>query len=266
VGIQHWPPTSGAARGTVLLIHGLSSIADSWWQIGPALAQRGWDVAAVDQAGHGGRPVGGEVTLEGLADAIRDVHPAGPDVLIGHSLGTLTALALVDQLSGWARTVILEEPASLLPPELCFAIAQGISADFAAVRDHRDAVVERVRQGSPRWADEDVHWAVEGIAQMDPAPFIRRLIALAQDERLRFHTPDQLVAIAPSAYVLAAVGDRVFIDGGSALRRSDREELTRRLPPGHVIGIDGGHCLHRDAPAEWLTAVNSIIDSHGIAS
>jgi pimeloyl-ACP methyl ester carboxylesterase len=260
VAIQHWPSSSGPARGTVLLIHGLSSIADSWWQVGPALAERGWDVAAVDQAGHGGRPVRGEVSLEGLADTVRDAHPTGPDVVIGHSLGALTALALVDRLPGWAGTVILEEPASLLPPELCFAIAQGISADFAAVRDHRDTVVERVRESAPHWAEEDVHWAVEGIAQMDPAPFVRRLIALAQDERLRFHTPDRIVAIAPSAHVLAAVGDRVFADGGSALRRSDREELTRRLPSDHVIGIEGGHCLHRDAPADWLAAVTSIID------
>ena len=266
MGIQHWPPTSGAARGTVLLIHGLSSIADSWWQIGPALAQRGWDVAAVDQAGHGGRPVEGEVTLEGLADAIRDVHPAGPDVLIGHSLGTLTALALVDQLSGWARTVILEEPASLLPPSSASRSRRGsarTSPRSGTTATPSSSACARAPRAGP---DEDVHWAVEGIAQMDPAPFIRRLIALAQDERLRFHTPDQIVAIAPSAYVLAAVGDRVFIDGGSALRRSDREELTRRLPPGHVIGIDGGHCLHRDAPAEWLTAVSSIIDNHGPAS
>jgi pimeloyl-ACP methyl ester carboxylesterase len=256
VAIQHWPSTSGAANGQVVLIHGLSSIADSWWRMGPALAERGWDVTAVDQAGHGGRLVRGEVSLEGLADAILDVHPAGPDVLIGHSLGTLTALAL----AGWARTVILEEPASLLPPELCFAIAQGITTDFAAVRDHRDVVLERVRRDCPSWADEDVRWAVEGIAQMDAAPFVRRLIALAQDERLRFHTPDRIVATAPSAYVLAAEGDRPFLEGGSALRRSDREELARRLPPGHVIGIEGGHCLHRDAPDDWLTAVTSIID------
>lgn len=261
---QHWPSVSGPAHGRILLIHGLSSIAESWWQIGPALAARGWDVAAVDQAGHGGRTVRGEISLDGLADAIRDVHPVGPDVLIGHSLGTLTALALVGQLSGWARTVILEEPASLLPPELCFAIAQGLSADVAAVRDDRDGVVDRVRSSAPNWADEDVQWAVEGIAQMDPAPFVRRLIAVAQDERLRFHTPDRIVAIEPSAFVLAATGDRPFLEGGSVLRRSDREELARRLPPGHVIEIEGGHCLHRDAPAEWLSAVTSIIDRNPI--
>jgi hypothetical protein len=32
------------------------------------------------------------------------------------------------------------------------------------------------------------------------------------------------------------------------------------LQPHTLIGIDGGHCLHRDATAEWLAAVASITD------
>jgi hypothetical protein len=48
--------------------------------------------------------------------------------------------------------------------------------------------------------------------------------------------------------------------GGGHHHRTDREELAQRLPAGHVIDIEGGHCLHRDAPADWLIAVDSIID------
>jgi len=35
----------------------------------------------------------------------------------------------------------------------------------------------------------------------------------------------------------------------------DREVLEQRLPPGHLAEIDGGQCLHRDAPDAWLDAV-----------
>jgi pimeloyl-ACP methyl ester carboxylesterase len=258
VALQHWPAAAPRARGRLLLIHGLSSIADSWWRMGPALAGDGWDVTAVDQAGHGGRPFSGELSETALAEAIRAVVPATPDVLVGHSLGAVTALALLARDPAWARVAILEEPASLLDPQTCLALANGIVADVEAVRADRGPVVARVRREHPAWADEDVHWAVEGIAQMQPAPFAQRLRRLARDARPRAPLPARVLGAAPEAYVLAGRGGRSFTDGGSALRDADRDELARRLPGGHVVEIEGGHCLHRDAPDAWLRAVRSI--------
>ncbi len=46
---------AGNGRGTAVLLHGMMSLAGTWWQIGPALADRGWDVTALDLAAHGGR-------------------------------------------------------------------------------------------------------------------------------------------------------------------------------------------------------------------
>src|SRR5439155_19606848 len=48
---QRWEP-EGEARGDVALLHGVMALADTWWRIGPALAARGWRVAAFDLAGH----------------------------------------------------------------------------------------------------------------------------------------------------------------------------------------------------------------------
>ena len=59
--------------------------------------------------------------------------------------------------------------------------------------------------------------------------------------------------------MLAASSERPLLDGGSALSRADRAELTHRLPVGHLMELDGGHCLHRDAPAEWLAAVAAVL-------
>jgi pimeloyl-ACP methyl ester carboxylesterase len=237
----------------------MSGIADSWWRIGPALADRGWDVTAVDQAGHGGRPVHGDATNDALAQAILDVYPDGPDVLIGHSLGAITALALLEREPGWARTVILEEPASSFAPAVLLGIAASLRADVAAVRQDRQAVEERVRRHCPRWAAEDVHWAVQGIAELDAEPFARHLIALARDTDPRPGTPERILAAAPEAHILVADTDRSLLEGGSALDRRDREALVAGLPEGRVVALGGGHCLHRDVPDEWLAAVAAII-------
>jgi len=241
----------------VLLIHGLSSIAGTWWRIGPALAARGWDVSAVDQAGHGGRPVRGEVDAAGLAAAVLEVHPEAPDVLIGHSLGTVAAIGLLEREPGWAGTVILDEPPSRLAPELCLGMAESVTADAAAVREDRAGLTERIRREQPRWADEDVYWSVEGIAEMGPVPFARWLRALAAEEPAG--TPERILAAEPTPYVIAASSERTLLDGGSALSRGDRAELAHRLPAGHVVELDGGHCLHRDAVAEWLAAVAAVL-------
>jgi hypothetical protein len=66
--------------------------------------------------------------------------------------------------------------------------------------------------------------------------------------------------VPPAAYVLAGDIERPLSTDGSALSQRDREELARRLPAGRQVSIDGGHCLHGHAPADWLTAVVSTID------
>lgn len=50
MSILRWAPAPGVrVLGRILLVHGLSSLAQTWWQVGPRLADRGWDVTAVDQ-------------------------------------------------------------------------------------------------------------------------------------------------------------------------------------------------------------------------
>lgn len=245
----------------MLLLHGLSSIADSWWRMGPALAAEGWDVVAVDQAGHGGRPLDGPASDEVLVAAVRELVPSGLDAVIGHSLGALTTLALLEDDPGWARTVILEDPASVGDDSgIARDLARAIRNDHARLPAERAAMIARVRRDCPHWDEQDVFWAVEGIAQMRPEPFARWLEG-TDGPALKFRVAERVLALDPTPYVLAARGDRVFMDGGSALVDPDRARLERELPAGHLITIDGGHCLHRDAPQDWLAAVRSILDA-----
>ena len=54
-GVTNWP-AQASSRGRFALLHGVTSSRSTWWRVGPALAAAGWDVTAVDLAGHGDGP------------------------------------------------------------------------------------------------------------------------------------------------------------------------------------------------------------------
>ena len=120
-----WPGT-GAARGTVLIVHGLGEHIDRYAHVAAQLNAWGWTVVGYDQRGHGrsegarGRlPHGNDllVDLAMVVDAVRASH-RGPLVLLGHSLGGLIAARFVAGGIGvaepWFREVdalVLSSPA-----------------------------------------------------------------------------------------------------------------------------------------------------------
>src|SRR5690348_13646631 len=82
----------------ILLIHGITSSAQSWVRVGPALADR-YRVYAFDMRGHGDsvKPARGAYSLRHTADDalafIETLELARP-VVIGHSWGGATAIVL----------------------------------------------------------------------------------------------------------------------------------------------------------------------------
>ncbi len=88
-------------RPLAVLVHGVSASWRTWWRVGPWLAQRGWQAIAVDLRGHGKSPRATYgLTPDGLTNDLYEtvIELLGLeekiDVLLGHSLGTLTALKL----------------------------------------------------------------------------------------------------------------------------------------------------------------------------
>jgi len=125
-----WPAEArapGAARGVVVVVHGLGEHADRQEPVALRLSGQGFDVVGYDQRGHGFSPGprGGipqdDSLLDDLArviDATRQAF-AGPLVLLGHSLGGLIAARFVveakaEQPAAWSRPVdalVMSSPA-----------------------------------------------------------------------------------------------------------------------------------------------------------
>ena len=122
--LQSWP--RAAARGNLLIVHGLGEHIGRYAHVARQLNAWGWQVWGYDQRGHG-RSSGARGRLNqaddllhdlaGVIDALRAAD-AGPLVLLGHSMGGLVAARFVAggiaPAEGWARPVqglVLSSPA-----------------------------------------------------------------------------------------------------------------------------------------------------------
>jgi pimeloyl-ACP methyl ester carboxylesterase len=246
---------TGNGRGTVVLLHGVMSLAGTWWQIGPALAERGWDVTALDLAAHGGNRHDGPLTSDALVDSVV-AQVAGPvDLLVGHSMGAATAISTVAGRPGFARAVVLEDPPDGPGRASAERFASDVELDADIARLDRDRLVRRSRADHPAWAPEDVEYDVRGIEEVDATA-----VAAGVRAGLRsWDIPALVAAVDVPVLVLVAPDTRGDDPDrpGSALSGDARAGVRAALPPDRFVELPGGHCLHRDLPDEWLAAVDA---------
>jgi len=125
--LRRWP-TTGAARGTVHLVHGLGEHSGRYDALALALNKAGWHVAGLDLRGHGESAGPRGAIPDALAllsdlsvaiDHLRGSGAPGPQVLLGHSMGGLiaarfVAAELLGPAPAWFRHVdglVLSSPA-----------------------------------------------------------------------------------------------------------------------------------------------------------
>ncbi|MER6255207.1 alpha/beta fold hydrolase [Streptomyces sp. NPDC001584] len=212
--------TWGEGDRVALLIHGIMADHRTWRRVGPALADHGYRVIAVDLRGHGasGR---GEYSPALFADDVVETLPAGAELAIGHSLGGLTLSLAVDRLRP-ARAVFSDPAFHLAAP------AEGFGPEVLA--QFKTATKEQIRAMSPRWEEVDVDIELETLAVWDE----RTALSLAPLVGADLMPPAPVV---PSLVQLA--DPSVLID----------EERTRLLKSRgfEVRSVPGaGHTIHRD--------------------
>ncbi|MEV7597039.1 alpha/beta fold hydrolase [Kitasatospora sp. NPDC089797] len=224
----------GTGERVALLVHGIMSDHRTWRRVGPALAERGYRVIAVDQRGHGRSPRGTGATpreryaLEAYAEDLVETLPAGADLAVGHSLGGISLLRAVERLAP-ARAVYVD-------PAWRFGAAAGV--DPALFVQFRDATREQITTLNPRWAGADVDVELATLAAWDPDS---ALAMPGQESDL------PTAAAVPSLVVLA---DRSFLVGAEDAELLRARGFQVRTVPG------AGHTVHRDDHDGFMTALD----------
>ncbi len=254
---NEWRPLrtdADAPAPVAVLVHGITGWWRTWWRVGPALADRGWRVIALDLRGHGSSPpIDGVATAESLAadvGATIDKLAVSPaDVLIGHSLGAAVAMELAHRRPEIARRLVLEDPPGQTRAD-DVEFQENLEREVRAARRDPEAEVRRELAENPTWLAEDARQNVEGRAMCD----VDGILA-----SLRANTGVRPAELAPSLRMPALY---LIADEQRSALGTERARLIGSLPPGsEAIELDSGHTIHRDRFDAYLSEIGRWLEA-----
>lgn len=255
----------------VVLLHGGGQTRHSWKRTCADLASRGHHAIAVDLRGHGESEwaPGQDYSLDAhVADLLAVVGTLRePPVLVGASLGGLTALTAVGERAAGAAALVLVDITPRIEAEGTTRIRAFMTSrpdGFASLEEARDAIAAYLPgRGRPRGTaglaknlrrgdDDRYHW------HWDPAMLSNR----TEDENAAFHA--RLVHAARGVRVptLLVRGER-----SEVVSRAGVREFIDLIPGAEYSEISGaGHMVAGDANDPFTTAIVGFVERVGKTS
>jgi pimeloyl-ACP methyl ester carboxylesterase len=249
---------SGGDAPVAVLLHGVTSSSSTWWQVGPALAERGFEVVALDLRGHGASPRGSPGI--GLAELAADVAETvrarlggrPVDLLVGHSLGALVAMTLLGADPHATRLLVLEDPPCKEAADWS-AEADRIARDAGLARTDPDALRAELRAAPDTPDEEEIERKLASLVALD---------ADTLEAVMRGGMDFDVSALARRLDVptLLVLGEA---DRGSLLVGPSRAATATALPRGWTEVVPCGHSVHREAFDSFMRRLDAWLDRVG---
>jgi alpha-beta hydrolase superfamily lysophospholipase len=264
VRYRRWLP-DGDVRGTVQLVHGASEHSGRYSRLAAALTARGFGVWAMDLRGHGrtaegtgigrfGGGLGVDTVLgdvEALHLVIDEQHPGAPRVLLGHSMGSIIALASAERNGADLAGLVLSGPIGVAPhlvdtvTALEEAVAVG-AADHAL--DALGAFNEKFEPARTRydWLSRDsdeVDAYISDPLSGDEMPLTVAYAAGVFALAVQAATPAAVASLPDRLPVLLLSGERDPVGGDDALQVTALAQLftERGLPVEQHVYPEARH-------------------------
>ena len=253
----HYTRTGGTTP--LIAAHGVGDDGLCWTALATALAPE-YDVIMVDARGHGrsDAPSHGYTPALQAADLVGVIKALGLDhpIILGHSMGAVTTLALASMWPELPRAILLEDPPPWWMPHTqtptALATRGEMSNGMAALKrtPHAELVAGQ-RAAAPHWpAAEIERWATSKQRFSHPV-----LGTFAENPAAGLDWAEALPRIQCPALLLTA--DPAH---GALVRQDDAAALQRLVPQvtiAHIAG--GGHSIRHDRPDEYLAAVRTFL-------
>jgi N-formylmaleamate deformylase len=242
---------TGGAKPPLVLLHGLTGNGACWSPLARSLEAE-FDVVMPDARGHGNSstPLNGyryEDHAHDVLGLIQGLGLAAP-VLLGHSMGGMTAAFVASQIAVAIRGVILADP-TFLSPERQREVHES------------DAVEQHCRLLS---LDRGDVLAQARIRHAHRRPELVELVAEAR-MKTRIHAFDVLTPPNPEYHRLVSAIDvpiLLVIGDNGVVSLETARELQNLNPYFRIEQIqDAGHGLQYDQPERFELAVRSFLRS-----
>ena len=257
-GIEGEPP--------ILLIHASLYRSEDWENIFPRLATR-YRVVSYDLRGHGRSERASSYELRAFADdalrILREVVKA-PAVVIGHSLGAVTALVAAAEAPELVRGLVLEDPPLRYGVPWERERYQGLREALDAREDPKAFLkaVEKRPLPSPGPHGERTYGEMRGFYAADRvATYFKDVDPAFLDWRMSASDPSAplIAAAVPNvkAPILVVAGEvrlgAAFDDPAEFTLKRQIKDLTVKRFPGH------GHVVHGFRPEPFLETLEPFL-------
>ncbi|HLK92626.1 MAG TPA: alpha/beta hydrolase [Polyangia bacterium] len=244
-------PTPGAARPPLILLHGLIGSGACWTPVARAL-EADCDVLMPDARGHGrsSTPTHGYRYDDLASDALGFIRALGlaAPIVLGHSMGGMTAAVAASRGAGLIRGVILVDPTFLTPERQREVYESDVAEQHRRLLAvDRGELLAQQRARQPHRSPELIELLVEARLQTRMSAF----------EVLRPPNPDYRKLVrAIDVPGLLVIGDAPVVSLETA---RELETLNPRLRVEQIAGA--GHGVPYDQPERLAAAVGSFIRS-----
>jgi pimeloyl-ACP methyl ester carboxylesterase len=252
-GIRLHYARTGVDKPPLVLVHGITDDGLCWTSVAAEL-EPSYDVIMVDARGHGESdapehgygPVDQANDLAGVIAGLQ----LRPPIVLGHSMGAITALALAGLFPEVPRAILLEDPPlAWMDASARAATDEQWQAQMRAwitglKSKTREEIIAGQHAAAPDWSEAELGpWADSklrvrlNIFNPDPPSNVDGLALLA-----RIRCPVLLITADP--------------ERGALVTGEDAAALQRMVPQLCLAHIPGaGHSIHREQFARYIDVV-----------
>jgi N-formylmaleamate deformylase len=251
-GIEIHYLRTGGSKPPLVLLHGLTGSGACWTPLARALEGE-YDVVMPDARGHGNSsaPLHGYRYDDHSGDVvglIRGLKLAAP-ILLGHSMGGMTATVVASQVAGAIRGVILADPTFLSPQRQCEVYESDVVEQHRRLLSSSKSEVQaQLRMRHPHRSSEIVELLAESRLQTRVSAF----------DVLTPPNPEyQLLVITIDVPILLIIGGTAAVVSVETAR--ELKHLNPRLRVEQIE--DAGHGFPYDQPERFEALVRSFLRS-----